>query len=116
MKDLNNIISTSLETFKQINKYHKNKGKGKRLYPRTKKTPIKDRYGSRIYKRKNRRKIAIKKRKLMRSAEGRRRIRTKDRLESVHKTPTLRKKVRYTPIRKKRAKNRKTNITTPKGV
>ena len=27
MKDLKNIISTSLETIKQVNKYHKNKGK-----------------------------------------------------------------------------------------
>ena len=99
---------------KRANKeyYRKNKGKGKRKYKRTERTEPADKLQARVYKRKNRQKIKIKKRKLVRSAEGRRRIRMTGRLEKVHMTPTKRKKVRYNPVRKKRAKNRPTLTRT----
>lgn len=94
--------------------YKKHKGEyRKRKYPRAKRTQPKDKFDSRVYKRKNRNKIRIRKRKLLRSAEGRKRLRQKDRLERIHKTPTKRKMVRYNPVRKKRAKNRPSAITLP---
>ncbi|GAG80720.1 unnamed protein product, partial [marine sediment metagenome] len=96
--------------------YKKNKNKlVKRKYKRAKRTTPKKKLKSRVYKRKRRQKIRIQKRRLIRSAEGRKRIRMKDRLKRVHKTPTKRKKIRYNPIRKKRAKNKPT-LQITKGI
>lgn len=113
------VLEEYTEEDKERNKeyYRKNKKKyRKRFYPRAEKTKPIDKFQERVYKRKRRQKIKIQKRKLKRSAEGRKRIRIKDRLENIHKTPTERKKLRYNPVRKKRAKNFKTSAKPTKDI
>lgn len=119
--DPGDVDFTMMEEYTQDDKernkeyYKKNKGEyRKKKYPRADRTDPADKMQARVYKRKNRNKIRVKKIKLMRSAEGRKRMKMTDRLEKVHKTPTKRKAVRYSPVRKKRAKNRKYGMPVPK--